>query len=177
MKVKRAASLIIAVVLALLCLSIAFAYSVPDDTIVYVTPYGKKYHLENCSYLNGSYKTMSIEVADRRGYDPCSRCNPDINTGSYYGSGSSGSTTTTDSSKSYWEERMEALERGEIVQTNRPEKTSNTSKTSNFFESLAEKALILFVSVASMLLVNFVFYSLAKFPKWIANIFDKKKRN
>lgn len=52
------------------------AYSVPDDTIVYVTPHGEKYHTSDCSYLT-TYDSMTIKEAENRGYEPCSRCNPD----------------------------------------------------------------------------------------------------
>lgn len=61
----------------------AFAYVVPDDTIVYVTPTGEKYHREDCSYTT-TVRSMTIKAAERKGYDPCSRCNPDVLTGEYH---------------------------------------------------------------------------------------------
>jgi len=60
----------------------ATAYSVPDDTTVYVTPNGEKYHRESCSYTS-DVKAMTIEAAERKGYTPCSRCDPDILQGEY----------------------------------------------------------------------------------------------
>lgn len=75
--------LIIALVVALVFLSsTALAYSVPDDTIVYVTPTGEKYHRKDCSYI-GSVRSLTIAMAESAGYTPCSRCNPDILTGEY----------------------------------------------------------------------------------------------
>ena len=70
----------------------AFAYSVPDDTIVYVTPSGSKYHREDCSYTT-SVRPMTIKEAERKGYDACSRCDPDKLTGEYHSNwdGKSGS--------------------------------------------------------------------------------------
>lgn len=59
-----------------------YAYTVPDDTIVYVTPSGTKYHRKDCSYT-GSVRSMTIAEAERRGYGPCSRCDPDVLTDEY----------------------------------------------------------------------------------------------
>lgn len=69
--------IILFLLVSLLLVSPVLAYSVPDDTIVYVTPHGEKYHTSDCSYLT-TYDSMTIEEAERNGYEPCSRCNPDI---------------------------------------------------------------------------------------------------
>lgn len=66
--------------IALLLMSPVLAYSVPDDTIVYVTPHGEKYHTSDCSYLD-TYDSMTIKEAERQGYEPCSRCDPDMTPG------------------------------------------------------------------------------------------------
>lgn len=82
---KRRLSAFIAVVLALLSLAlgtVALAYTVPDGTIVYVTPTGEKYHREDCSYTT-TVRPLTIEEAERKGYDSCSRCDPDRLTGEY----------------------------------------------------------------------------------------------
>lgn len=55
----------------LLLITTGLAYSVPDDTIVYVTTSGEKYHRENCSYLKSS-RSMTIAQAEASGYTPCS---------------------------------------------------------------------------------------------------------
>ena len=46
------------------------------NNIVYIARAGKKYHQEGCSYLRGSKSPLSLEEACKRGYAPCSRCNP-----------------------------------------------------------------------------------------------------
>lgn len=76
--------ILIAAMSALLLLgAVAYAYSVPSDTIVYVTPTGSKYHREDCTYIKDSYRTLTIDAAERQGYTPCSRCDPDVLTGAY----------------------------------------------------------------------------------------------
>lgn len=40
---------------------------------VYVTDTGSKYHKSGCSYLK-SKNEISLDEAERRGYEPCSRC-------------------------------------------------------------------------------------------------------
>lgn len=67
------------------CLSIAPAYAsntVPNGTTVYITDSGTKYHREGCTYLKSS-TAVSLRTAINRGYEPCSRCRPDIYTGRY----------------------------------------------------------------------------------------------
>lgn len=76
----RKALLVFLVLLSLV--STCLAYSVPPDTIVYVTNSGEKYHRENCSYLKSS-RSMTIAQAEASGYTPCSRCSPDVLLGEY----------------------------------------------------------------------------------------------
>jgi hypothetical protein len=45
-------------------------------TTVYVTNTGKKYHRAGCSYLRQSQHTIPKGEAIKRGYGPCSKCNP-----------------------------------------------------------------------------------------------------
>lgn len=93
---------VLAVMLAVLFLLgsalVAFAYSVPDDTVVYVTDKGTKYHRFGCTYLKSS-RPLTIAQAEASGYDPCSRCHPDTLTGTYGsdwdGDDGSGSGTTS----------------------------------------------------------------------------------
>lgn len=66
----------------LLLISPCLAYSVPDDTIVYVTNTGTKYHRDGCSYLHSS-RPMTIQQAEAAGYGPCSVCKADRKTGRY----------------------------------------------------------------------------------------------
>lgn len=49
--------------------------STDTDSTVYITRTGKKYHRDSCSYLR--YSKIPISLTDaKRGYSPCSVCNP-----------------------------------------------------------------------------------------------------
>lgn len=48
------------------------------DSYVYVTPYGEKYHYNECFYIDdAAYLTKydNYLEAENHGYDSCSRCN------------------------------------------------------------------------------------------------------
>ncbi len=47
-----------------------------DETIVYVTKSGEKYHTADCSYLTDSAIPVSLEQAVAEGKTPCKRCHP-----------------------------------------------------------------------------------------------------
>lgn len=47
-----------------------------DETVVYVTPHGRKYHRRDCQHVRSGATAMSVEEAKKRGYTPCSRCKP-----------------------------------------------------------------------------------------------------
>ena len=47
-----------------------------DETTVYVTPRGRKYHRRDCQHVRSGATAMSVEEAKKRGYTPCSRCKP-----------------------------------------------------------------------------------------------------
>ena len=49
-----------------------------DESIVYVTKSGKKYHKAGCSYLSDSSIPITLEQALQEGKEPCSRCHKDI---------------------------------------------------------------------------------------------------
>lgn len=51
---------------------------VSEDTIVYITKTGKKYHVGNCRYLSKSKIPITLKEAVQRGYTPCSVCSPPI---------------------------------------------------------------------------------------------------
>lgn len=101
---------IISVFLLILVLVQPIIFAVSADngsTIVYVTNTGYAYHRNGCSYLK-SKNSITLMEATRRGYKPCSRCDPPIfngilpteteppketsssGTGGYSGSGGSG---------------------------------------------------------------------------------------
>lgn len=41
---------------------------------VYVTKTGTKYHLAGCTYLKSSVNEISLDEAEEKGYEPCSKC-------------------------------------------------------------------------------------------------------
>ena len=47
-----------------------------DNTIVYVTKTGSKYHSDGCRHLSKSKMPMSLQEAKASGYTPCSVCGP-----------------------------------------------------------------------------------------------------
>lgn len=63
------------VIVFLLITTMLFA---AGSSTVYVTASGKKYHQRNCRTLSKSKNvtSVSIDVAKRRGYEPCKVCNP-----------------------------------------------------------------------------------------------------
>lgn len=94
--------LLFALLAALILTLPAFAYTVPDDTIVYVTNTGTRYHRENCTHTAKSAHPLTIKSAEEKGYSPCSRCNPHIRTGEYvsdWDGESGGSSSGSSSSK------------------------------------------------------------------------------
>ncbi|WP_448517744.1 thermonuclease family protein [Pseudothermotoga sp.] len=44
--------------------------------IVYITDTGNKYHRDGCRYLSQSKIPITLEEAKKRGYEPCTVCNP-----------------------------------------------------------------------------------------------------
>lgn len=46
-----------------------------DNTQVYVTPFGKKYHRENCRFLSKNANAMPLQEAAKK-YEPCNVCRP-----------------------------------------------------------------------------------------------------
>lgn len=99
---KRSVSLFFALIFVFIASApISLAYTVPPDTIVYVTPTGDKYHREGCTHIKGSATAMTIQDAIDAKKGACSRCNPDVLTGPYVSSGkSSGSSGKSDGSTS-----------------------------------------------------------------------------
>lgn len=51
---------------------------VSEETIVYITRTGKKYHTEDCRYLSKSKIPITLKEAIQRGYTPCSVCSPPL---------------------------------------------------------------------------------------------------
>lgn len=85
---KKLFALLLALTLILSLSASVFAYTVPSDTVVYVTETGSCYHRWDCSHLKSVGASYTISDADALGYFPCSRCNPDWLTGTYVPPGS-----------------------------------------------------------------------------------------
>ena len=121
MAVKRFLFCLLAVLA--LCLAAA-AYTVPDNTTVYITPTGEKYHREDCTYTTkATVRAMTIANAEARGYGACSRCDPDVLVGAYSskwdgvsgGGGSNGGKVTigaaADSNNAEMENKVKDLQK------------------------------------------------------------------
>lgn len=52
------------------------AFPLSDDTIVYITKTGKKYHTSGCSSLRKSKIPITLAEAKAKGHTPCSKCHP-----------------------------------------------------------------------------------------------------
>lgn len=50
------------------------------NTVVYITEYGTKYHIDGCRYIKGKDNLLevTIEQAEKAGYEPCEICFEDI---------------------------------------------------------------------------------------------------
>ncbi len=48
----------------------------PYQEKVFITRSGTKYHNKNCTMLKRNYLELTLTEAKRRGYTPCSKCNP-----------------------------------------------------------------------------------------------------
>lgn len=97
--------IVLALCLAGVAGAIANASEMPGDTAVYVTGTGTKYHRDGCSYLESKSRTTK-RAAEAAGYEPCSRCNPDVKAGTYTSdwNGKSGNRKPT-SSTGEWSEK------------------------------------------------------------------------
>lgn len=73
---RKSAVLSLAFLLFLSVLAGVLSEDAAEDTTVYVTNTGKRYHREGCSSLRLSQIPLSLGEAVRSGYGPCSICNP-----------------------------------------------------------------------------------------------------
>jgi hypothetical protein len=72
-------TLIVAIVFPNFLIAQEEAEKTAQDTIVYITKSGKKYHSANCSYLKGNGIPKKLSEV-RNSHSPCSRCNPTVTT-------------------------------------------------------------------------------------------------
>lgn len=74
----------VTLIAAFALLSPTSSYSTPklilkvqnQETTVYITKTGEKYHKDDCSYLRKSKIATTKADAIDRGYTPCSKCRP-----------------------------------------------------------------------------------------------------
>lgn len=97
---KKLFALLLALALILSLSASVFAYTVPSDTVVYVTETGSRYHRWDCSHLKSIGASYPISYAEALGYSPCSRCNPEWLLGAYEPSDSSSSSGSSSHSSS-----------------------------------------------------------------------------
>lgn len=55
---------------------VTFEDSEEEEKTVYVTPSGKKYHLEGCDYLSEKKMAISLKDAINAKYEACAYCQP-----------------------------------------------------------------------------------------------------
>jgi len=65
-------------IIVLVCMIAGIGYAAGQDTIVYITKTGEKYHTGQCSSLKRSKITISLGEAVAKGFGPCQRCKPPI---------------------------------------------------------------------------------------------------
>ena len=73
---KKAGKLFLVVFLVLTVAAICFAAT--EETIVYVTKTGEKYHKDGCSSLRSSKIEISLGEAVKKGFEPCKVCKPPV---------------------------------------------------------------------------------------------------
>ena len=73
---KKANKLILIIILV--CMIAVVGYAAGQDTIVYITKTGEKYHTGQCSSLKKSKISISLGEAVAKGYEPCKLCKPPI---------------------------------------------------------------------------------------------------
>jgi micrococcal nuclease len=49
-----------------------------EESVVYITETGRKYHREGCRYLERSKIPIHLSTAFSMGYEPCGHCNPPL---------------------------------------------------------------------------------------------------
>lgn len=69
-------SAVLVVVLAICGITYHIHALQADSTTVYITPTGKKYHSENCRYVQDKDCTAVSELQAEKNYEPCKVCNP-----------------------------------------------------------------------------------------------------
>lgn len=53
-----------------------FEEHVKENTTVYITKSGTRYHLQSCTMVKKNSYPVTLKAAEKHGYKPCSKCNP-----------------------------------------------------------------------------------------------------
>lgn len=94
---KKLFALLLALALILSLSASVFAYTVPSDTVVYVTETGSCYHRWGCASLKSVAASYTVAYAVALGYYGCSHCHASTLTGTHTPTASS-SYSRSDSS-------------------------------------------------------------------------------
>ena len=73
---KKTSKLFLMIILV--CMIAVVGYAAGQDTVVYVTKTGEKYHTGQCSSLKKSKISISLGEAVAKGFGPCQRCKPPV---------------------------------------------------------------------------------------------------
>lgn len=152
----------------LLIVSTCSAYTVPDETIVYITPTGTKYHREDCSYT-GSVRSMTIQAAEKSGYSPCSRCDPDRRTGEYTSGYERSSSNGSNSKKSSASSTSSQPSRAERNTNEKKQSSDGPGFTTLLKILLSFVSSILMVPILLLLLLIPLCIASSKFMSWCSN--------
>lgn len=88
-KLKQHKSVIIAVIICIILCTVTgtvlyhkgYNDNIPvasdGSPTVYITPTGKRYHLQKCDYIGDNSIPISVTEARNKGYTSCRKCKPD----------------------------------------------------------------------------------------------------
>jgi endonuclease G len=65
-------------IIAVFVLITGAVYAASQDTTVYITNTGEKYHTGRCASVRNSKTAVSLGEAVTKGYEPCKRCKPPV---------------------------------------------------------------------------------------------------
>jgi methylphosphotriester-DNA--protein-cysteine methyltransferase len=65
-------------IIAVFILIAGAVYAASQNTTVYITRTGEKYHTERCASVKNSKIAVSLGEAVSKGYGPCKRCKPPV---------------------------------------------------------------------------------------------------
>lgn len=139
---KKLFALLLALALILSLSASVFAYTVPSDTVVYVTETGSCYHRWGCASLKSVAASYTVAYAVDLGYYGCSHCHASTLTGTHTpvsstSSGSSGSASSGPDISQY-------LAKAEALDNSRAESDDSNGK---FFSDPVKVAAVVLLGV------------------------------